>query len=750
MNMPSNLPPILAPQQASGLSQRLGSIARDAAPTLGAYINSIRARKWLVLGISLLTIAIAAFSTSLMTPIYRSSATLLIENAKNKVVSFEEIYGVPAGSREFFQTQAEFMKSREVGIRVVKELDLAENEHFNPGRPKPDPIRSILSKIPGLEGVSSADRTSRPTLTDEETTELVLARYKASIDIVPVRLSQLVEVRFESPDPFLSAKVANETAEAYIKADLDARFNMQQTASRWLSEKLADMRRELESSERALQAFREEIGLVSTPASSMGGNVRSLDTSAERLIAARVERAEAEQIYRQVSKTSANRYEVPAVFNNPAVQSARMQEAAAEKRVADASQALGSSHPEYLAATLELKLARDNTRRQAEGVIASIAKQYEVALSTERALEKAVAASKGDIRDINRKEGQLNVLQRDVATNQEIYQTFLARVKETDATADFRSPIARVVDAAVPALHPVRPHKAQIVLLSALVGGLFACVLAITLEQKSAVIHSSDEVSEKLGSPLIVAVPKVQGKQLTSLPRLQHDEPNSVFSESIRSAATGLRLSLLNVTNPVLAFTSTLPGEGKTTLALNYAIEQARTKRTLLIDADMRKPSVGKMLSITADNLGLSDLLRGAPLQACLQRAATFNLDLLLAGSNLKTPYDLLMSPRFTEVMAELRECYDVVIIDTPPLELVSDALPIGLQTTGVIYVVKANETLIPMVRRGMERLQTANIRTLGVMLNAHDFKRAGRYYGEYSAYGAYPKRYYGYGSHEA
>ncbi len=147
--------------------------------------------------------------------------------------------------------------------------------------------------------------------------ELVLARYKANVDIVPVRLSQLVEIRYESPDPFLAAKIANQTAESYITADLDARFNMQQTASKWLNERLEHMRRELETAERKLQAYREEIGLVATPASSMGGNIRSLDTSAERLIAARVERAEAEQTYRQVSRNSANRYEVPAVFNNP-------------------------------------------------------------------------------------------------------------------------------------------------------------------------------------------------------------------------------------------------------------------------------------------------------------------------------------------------------------------------------------------------------------------------------------------------
>jgi succinoglycan biosynthesis transport protein ExoP len=742
MNMPSSLPPSLTHDAMGGLSQRFGTFARDAAPTLGAYVNSIRARKWLVMALTLLITVLAAFLVNLITPIYRSSATLLIENANNKVVSFEELYGVPAGSREFFQTQAEFMQSREVGMRVVNRMNLRENMYFDPRKPKPGLLGKLRNKL-GELGVSAGAAPERE-LTGEEVTELVLARYKESLEIVPVRRSQLVEIRFEAPDPFLAAQVANQTAESYITADLDARFRMQQTASKWLNEKLEDMRKELDTSERALQAFREEVGLVSTPASSMGGNIRSLDTSAEKLIAARVERAQAEQTYRQVSRNSANRYEVPAVFNNLAVQAARAQEAVAERRLADAAGALGPSHPEYKAALTDLNSARENTRKQAEGVIASIAKQYEVARSTERALEQAVAASKGDIRDINRKEGQLNVLERDVATNQQIYQTFLARVKETDATADFRNPIARVVDAAVPALEPVKPQKPQIILFAALLGGILACVVAISLEKKAAVIRSTDEVLDALGAPLLVAVPKVQGKQLGMLARLQHEEPNALFSEAIRSAATGVRLSLMNVPKQVIGFTSTLPGEGKSTLALSYAVEQARTRRTVLIDADMRKPSIGPLLRLPSDRMGLSELFLGAPVKSCVQHVAELNLHVITAGERVKNPHDLLMSARFTEILLELKNHYDAVIIDTPPLELVSDALPVGLQTTGMIYVVKGGETLIPMARRGLERLQAANIRTLGIILNAHDFERAGKYYGEYSAYGTYGKGYYG------
>ena len=728
---------------SSSLARTLNQAVSQGTSPIVAAINSIRARKWLVLSLTMLSGVAAYFVVGSMTPIYRSAATILIENTKNKIVSIEELYGVPTGSREFFQTQVEFMRSREVGMRVVEKLDLTKNPLFDPTQAKPGLVARVRAAIPGLAPAPAADR--KVELSDGQRLEAALARYKRGLDIQPVKTSSLVEIRFESPDPELAARIANQTAESYITADLDARFNMQQSASKWLNERLETLRLELRNSERALQAYREEIGIVATPAASMGGNVRSLEASAERLIAARVERAQAEQVYRQVQTNSPERYQVPAVLNSPSVLAARNREAAAEKRFAEVAQSLGPSHPEYKRAQNELEIARDNLRRQSDAVIASIARQFEVARSTERALEQAVAASKGDIRQINRSEGRLNALERDVATNTQVYQTFLARVKETGATSDFRNPIARIVDPAVAPSDPVKPNKINAVLLTTMIGAVCAAALAYLLERSAAVIKTTDEVQEKLGVPLLVAVPKVQGKQLASINRLQHDEPSCLFAEAVRTAFTGIRLSIMHEPHPVISFTSTLPNEGKSTLALSCAIEQARTKRTLLIDADMRKPSIRKMVGgVDSQFLGLAELLAGEAPGNCIQFHKEFNLSILTARNRADNAHDLLMSARFGEVLADLRTRFDLIVIDTPPMELVSDALPIGLQSTGLVYVVRAASTKIPMANRGLFRLLQANVNVLGVMLNQHDFKKAGRYYGEQAAYGVYDKGYYG------
>ena len=399
MNMSNPFPDDMPMAEPPGMPPRPGTtLTRTPAPTFSTYLSIVRERKWLVLGTAAAVTLLATVAVNLMTPIYQASATLLIENSKRSVVPLEEIYGVPAGSREFFQTQAEFMRSREVGIRVIKALGLENNPLFNPEL-------DAEQKDENAGGEDGADKPKE--LSQEALEEQVLIRYKAGLDISPIKNSQLVEIRFESPDPVLAAKIANQTAESYITADLDARFDMQQTASRWLNDRLNQLRTDLENAEANLQAYREEIGLVSTPTSSLGGNERQLDSSSDRLIAARVERQRLEQVYHQVQKGSRNRYDVPEVFNNPAVVAARAAEANAEKRMAEVAGSLGTSHPAYQAAQAELNQARASLRRQSESVIASISKAYEVARQSELALEKEVAASKGNIQEINRKEGKL-------------------------------------------------------------------------------------------------------------------------------------------------------------------------------------------------------------------------------------------------------------------------------------------------------------------------------------------------------
>ena len=333
------------------------------------------------------------------------------------------------------------------------------------------------------------------------------------------------------------------------------------------------------------------------------------------------------------------------------------------------------------------------------------------------------------------------MLEREVASNRQMYDMFIKRAKETSVAGDLQSPIARVVDAAVVPTLPVKPKKLQIVAI-ALVLGLFVAVLAALLvDRLDNTLKSTQDVETRLKAPLLATLPKL-GKGETrrsAAARLMLDKPNSIFAESIRSARTGVMLSAIDQTHRMLLVTSSLPGEGKTTVAINLALAHSQTQRTLLIDADMRRPAVGRGLELPPAAKGLSNLVSGsAPLAECLLQLDGSQLSIIPAGTLPPNPLELLLSERFRQTLAQLATQFDTIIIDSPPVELVSDALVISAETTGVIYVVKAHETPYQLVRKGLQRLAHAQGHLLGVALNQFDFARAEKYHGEYSGYGKY------------
>lgn len=744
MNKPEMLPSYGTETARRNLMAPLETMASGAAPTVAAYIRMLRARKLMIIALTLLAVLLAALFVNLATPIYRATTMLKLEDGKQKIVSIEQLYSGDVGTnRENVQTQTAFIRSRDVTGRVVTSLELDTHPAFDPRQAEPSALLERLQTMswlapvmPFLESVL-APQAAQEIIDQDQVISAAQERVQRNITVNPIRQSQLIEVSYEDSNPAMAAEIANTVADQFIRADLDSRFEMHSQASTWLSGRLDELKVSLDTSEATLQKFREDAGIIATP-DSMGGTVSQLETASTRLIQARIARAQAAQVFRQVRRGAANRFQVPAVFNNQIVIEARQEASRAEAKVLELGQNLGAAHPEYLKAKAELVGARSNVRAQSEAVISSIAKEFEVARSTESAIENELKSSRGDIQDLNRNQGSLNALEREVSTNRRLYETFLSRVKETDATADFQNPVARVVDEAIVPTIAVKPRKALIVLLAGLGGLLLASALAISLEIQSSVLRSSDDVVEKLGAELLAAVPKAKRSQKASLAIIQHQDSRSLIAEAVRTAMTGIRLATHGEVCPIIGFTSSVPGEGKSTLAINAAIEAGRTKKVLLIDADLRKPSLAEYLNLPEDGPGLTDILAGAPLEICLNHSEDLRVSVIRAGTARQNPLDQLMSAEFRETLEMLQERYDMIIIDTPPIELVSDALPIGKVASGMVYVTKANETPIGMIKRGLSRLESAEVNILGVMLNAHDFEKASKYYGEESAYGAY------------
>ena len=715
------------------------------------YWRTITKRKWSILGLALAVTLLAALVVFAIRPTYRSTVMLLIEAQKNKVVGIEEVYSGMSANREYFQTQAEILKSRELAAKVVQKLKLATHPEFDPRQEE----APLWKRWLGMAGAAAdglgivVSEEDNATTGEDAITKGVVGRFQGQLTVEPVRLSQLVRVSFESYDPKLAANIANTVAEAFIESDLEARYQMTQKASNWLSDRLGGLRQKVEAAERALQQYREKERIVDVKGVAQSGASRQLEQLTTALVEARNRRNEAENKYNQIRGirgSAAPVYEsVPAVVNNQLVSQMKVLEADAEKKLSEFSNRYGKEHPRLMQAEAELRTARENTRRAIENVVASITRDYEVARANEASIERSLGQSKGEIQDINRKEFQLGVLEREVVANKQLFDMFLGRFKETSAAGDLQSTVARVVDPAIPSAVPYKPNKRQAVLIALVVGLFIGVMLALLLERLDSTVKTSHDVESKLGLPVLASLPIITERKI-KYERIFEQNPQAVFSEGIRTARTGILLSSIDEPHHTLVITSSIPGEGKTTFATNLALAFAQTKRVVLVDGDMRRPSIGKLFGREPNSPGLSSLVAAStPASECIFKVDGSDLHMVPSGPIPPNPLELMLSKRFEEALHKLREMFEMVIIDSPPVQLVSDSMVIARHCTGVVFVVKADDTPYQVARNAVKRLRQTQANIIGVALNQLDFQRADRYYGEYTGYSKYGyKRYYG------
>lgn len=718
------------------------------AEQLRFWRRSISKHKWSAMALALAIGLLTTLIVFVIQPTYRSTATLMLESNKSKVVGIEEVYSAMSSNREYYQTQAEILKSEELARRIVTKMKLVDHPVMDP-RKQQESGFSLKKLVPAAwMGEDDADR-----FTPEKLQAAVVARFKKELTVELVRNSQLIRISYESPDKEFAANAANWVAEGFIEADMDARLAMTQKAGAWLTERLSGLRKKLEESERALQQFRERERIVDAKGVTQSGASKQLEQLSEGLVSARQKRAEAEAAYQQVQVAQKSKIDVesiPAVQKNAIYIQLKAAESAAESRLADAAKKYGPEHPKRQTADAEVRAAKENTRRQIDTITTSITKEYELVRAQENAVERALAQSKGDILGMNRKEYELGVHEREVASNKSLYEMFTTRMKETNVAGDLQSPIARVVDPAVVSAVPYSPKKLRIIGIAAVVGLILGIMLALLLEYLDNTIKNAEDVDTKLRQSMLGQLPRIKGKlEAGDLQIAFVKDKDPGFSEEIRSIRTGVMLSSIDSPHKVLLVTSSIPGEGKTSVATNIALALGQVRKVCLIDADMRRPTVAKVLGVDTTSKGLSNLVSGSdPTGECLHFNKELGIHIIPSGVVPPNPLELLSSIRFAEAMKWLEESFDVVVIDSPPLQLVSDPLILSQYANSVIYVVKADSTPYQVALGGLERLREAKAHVLGVVINQMDRERADRYYGygKYSAYG-YGKKYGGYGS---
>ncbi|MCB1616533.1 MAG: polysaccharide biosynthesis tyrosine autokinase, partial [Pseudomonadales bacterium] len=571
------------------------------------YWNTIIRNRWQIIGFTVsLTILAAIFIFSLP-PIYQGEAVVLIESDEAKVISIDEVYDLGTGRNEYYLTQFEILKSRELAETVVLALDLENHPAF---QKKP-----AANRVPFLSFFISPKQ-----VTEEEKLKNVVDEFRDNLFIQPVRNTQLVKVIFESEDPKLAAEVANSLARIYIENNLEARLQMTQQAASWLSERISGLKTKLDESERALQDYKEKEGLVEVE------GVRTLVAKelseiTAKLVEARNQRTQAENIVAQIDTLKDQSIEtlsgIPAVLEHSLVQRFKEQEALAEQKLSELSKRYGYKHPKIIAAKSDLAATTKNVEKQIKKVVEGIRKEYEVAKATERSLTRELENVKEKLQDINRKEYRLNELSREAMVNRQLYESFFSRIKETSEAGELQTAHARIVDKAIVPVQPIKPKKVLLiafVFVATLFIGTFLVFIRDALDRT---VKSKEDVTEKIGEQLLGVLPLLKQSQKKTkddrraISTTFSKDTKSTFSESIRTIRTGVVLSGLDNPHKILVVTSSVPGEGKTTVSSNLSEAFGQMGRALLIDADMRRPSVASNFGIAFSAPGLSNLVAG-------------------------------------------------------------------------------------------------------------------------------------------
>lgn len=691
------------------------------------YLRIIQRRKWGILGLAFFITLLVTVIVFMMTPIYSSSVTLLVEQNKSKLASMDAAYSGAGSDQGYYTTQVEMLKSRALMEAVVDKLKLTTHPLFNA------PVKSsfINSALVGM-GIGSDSSLAKDEKKVRKNTAMALA---GMVTIEPSRTSQMITISVISADREMAATIANAVAETYIELDLDAKYKMTQKATSWMNVRLVALKDNLDKSERALQEYREQHNIIEAKGLDLGGATSQLGSSLGSLTEARMARAQAQTNVEQVRRAKGSELAHPIIQRNPQVASMMSAVADHERKVSELANRYGSQHPKLLDAQAELKQTRENLRLKVAEAVAGLEREYEVARANEAALAGAVAQAKQAIQGSNRKEFELTSLEREVKTNRELYDMFMGQLKGTSAVGDMQTVVARVVDPAIVSDYAVKPKK-KIVIGSAFILSLLLGVgIALLLERLDTSVRSAEDAERKLGLPMLAAVPLVELTAGQSAGLHYRDAPKSLFAESIKTIRTGILLSGIDHPKKTLVVTSSVPGEGKSTVAINLALAHAQTKRVLLIDADMRRPSVAKVLGLDNTHPGLSMLVLGMQtIDKCVYKIEGSTLEVLTAGSIPPNPLELLLSEKFKELLAKLSETYDTIIIDSPPVKLVSDAVILSSMATGVVFVLRADATPFQLARIAIRSLQRGGASMFGVVLNQANFKNE-EYYGGYGKY---------------
>jgi polysaccharide biosynthesis transport protein len=739
----SNETPVLQPLSSGGQSihllDRLTAIFRHRRLAGAAFA--------VVVGLMML-------QTYSKIPLYRAGARVLIQDERTTAVGNLNAND-PAfwqDSEQYYNTQYSILRSRTLAKRVVRRLNLQAHPLFNGKGPQSrgpltlirEARETLGSSIRGL--VRGSKPQSEVPAPDESAIESgLISAFLGGVEIVPEKSTRLCEIFYVSSDPVFAAQAATTLAEEYTQQNLDLRLETINKNLTWLGEEVAKQEKKVTEAETEMSKYRERQNALSLE-DRQNIVVARLNTLNETATQARTARLQKQAIYDQVKAVdpksdAADTFPIIATNQGVIEAKTRLSDLTADK--ARLSSRYLPGHPDLIKIEGQIESARNALVAQRTRVIESARNEYEASAQEERSFAGQLETQKGAAMDLDRKSGAYLVLQRQAETNRLVYQSLLQQQKELRVVSNSRTNNVQMMDRAEVPGGPFSPNSRRDWFTAVVAGLMVALALAFGIEYLDDTIKTPDDVAQRLRLPLLGLVPSVGGKRV---PLLTEPVPHD-FGEAFRSLRTSLVFTSGAEGPRVIAVTSSQPLEGKTTTACNLGLVLALGgSRVLLVDADLRRPGLHTVVG-AKNEIGLSHLLVGqARVREAVQKTNEPNLFVISAGRIPPNPSELLSSERMQALLANLRSGpFDWVIIDTPPVLAVTDAVIVSRSVSGVVFVIGSEMTRRVHAERAIETLLSGKPKSVGAVLNRVDFDRNKYYYSRY--YGYHYQNYYGSGS---
>jgi capsular exopolysaccharide synthesis family protein len=715
-------------------------------PHLYDYLLILRKHQWLILSFLLAVVTIVTIATFRMKPVYVASAKVEIDRENSNILPFQgtDSYDYMMDLDNYIETQSRILTSETLALQTVRNAGFGANADF--------------------DADSGSAAIAMGSLKNQKLPPQIGA-FLGSLSVRRIPNTRLLEITFESTDPQAAARTLNAHLENYIEQNYKSRYEATTAASKFLEDELSELSVKVRRSEDARIAY-ERNNQIWTVDESKTNNVttqRLVDLNKE-LTDAQSDSLKKQALFEYAKAGDVDA--VPEIRDNTVLQDMQRKRADLSVQYTDAVNQYGPNFPKVQRLQAQIKDVDDQIVRERKGIIGQLESDYREAKQHEDLLSRALDQQKAEVALMSEKMIEYNVLKREAEANKSLYDSLQTKLKEAQISSGLRSSNLRIMDPAMVPSTPARPAKTRNIALAIIVGLVGGIGLALLREYLDNTVKTPDDVETLARLPSLAVVPAFgdsvgankRAGVLKGASANGHEKrielvaqhlPKSQMSEAFRALRTALLLSQPERPPQVILVTSALPREGKTTAAANLAVTLAQLgDKTVLVDADLRKPGVGRLLNLgTGKYAGLSSYLAGVSSLdlVTVPHPQIPNLAAIPTGPLPPNPADLLSSHRLSEGIAELRTKYKFVVIDSPPIMAATDAVILSVQTDGVLLVVRSGETPKEAFTRTRDLLTSVKCHLLGVVLNAVDASAPDYYY----SYRYYPYS-YGYGPQEA